>query len=398
MKIALIADTFPPLRTSGAVQLRDLARAFAAEGHAVTVLLPDSATGRPWVLEHVEGYRVLRLRAPRIKDVSYVRRTAGEFIMPFAMLRQLRRSPLGAQKWDGIVWYAPSIFFGPLVKALKATSRCRGYLIIRDIFPEWAVDMGLMGRGLPYRVFSAVARYQYAVADVIGVQTDGNRGYFTEWQRGDGRQLEVLQNWLADTPRSSCSIAIEKSRLAGRKILVYAGNMGAAQGVGIFLDVADRLRARNDIGFLFVGRGRDAQPLAAEAQARGLDNVMFHEEIHPDEIPGLYAQCAAGLLALDPRHRSHNIPGKFLTYMQAGLPVLASINTGNDLAQMIRGARVGRVVEDGGVDTLAAMALELVAAGPNDPGLAERCRNLYRTRFSPEIAVQQVTTALARSR
>jgi hypothetical protein len=54
--------------------------------------------------------------------------------------------------------------------------------------------------------------------------------------------------------------------------------------------------------------------------------VVFHDEIHPDEIPGLYAQCHVGMVALDPRHKTHNIPGKFLTYMQSGLPVLANIN------------------------------------------------------------------------
>lgn len=77
-----------------------------------------------------------------------------------------------------MVWFGTrqSIFHGPLVSALKSRSNCKGYLIIRDIFPEWAVDMGLMGRGPPYRFFDAVAQYQYSVADVIGVQTPGNSG------------------------------------------------------------------------------------------------------------------------------------------------------------------------------------------------------------------------------
>jgi hypothetical protein len=110
-------------------------------------------------LEEFDGVQVLRLKAPRTKDIGYVRRTVGELVMPFAMLQQLRKSPLSGERWDGVVWYAPSIFHGPLASALKKSSGCKGYLIIRDIFPEWAVDMGLMGRGLPYRFFDAVARY-----------------------------------------------------------------------------------------------------------------------------------------------------------------------------------------------------------------------------------------------
>ena len=106
MRIALIADTFPPLRTSGAVQLRDLSREFVSQGHALTVMLPAAGLTQPWELEQMDGVQVLRLRAPRTKDIGYVRRTIGEFMMPFAMRRQLRRSPLASQRWDGVVWYA----------------------------------------------------------------------------------------------------------------------------------------------------------------------------------------------------------------------------------------------------------------------------------------------------
>ena len=394
MRVVLVADTFPPLRTSGAVQLRDLAQEFVRQGHTLTVTLPAAGLSAPWALEDSDGVQVLRLRAPKTKDINYVSRTINEFLMPFAMLCNLRKSPLAKERWDGVVWYAPSIFHGPLVNALKNASGCKGYLIIRDIFPEWAADMGLMGRGLPYKFFKAVANYQYSVADVIGVQTPGNEAYFENWRQHVGRRLEVLQNWLADAPAAGCSIDIAKTPLAGRKVFVYAGNMGVAQGMGILLDLAEKLIHRTDVGFLFVGRGSDVKKLAADAQSRGLRNVLFQDEIHPDEIPGLYAQCQVGLVALDPRHKSHNIPGKFLTYMQSGLPVLANINSGNDLAGIIRHENVGRVSENGNVDTLAQLALELIDSLGSDGGYKERCRTLYSRLFAPDTAVRQIVSAL----
>lgn len=394
MRIALIADTFPPFRTSGAVQLRDLSREFARQGHALTVLLPATDQTESWKLENADGVQILRLKAPRTKDIGYVRRTLAEFAMPFAMLRQLRKSPFANERWDGVVWYAPSIFHGPLASVLKRSSGCKGYLIIRDIFPEWAVDMGLMGRGLPYRLFDAVARYQYSVADVIGVQTPGNRKYFARWIEHKGRRLEVLQNWLDQPASRRCSIRIDETPLAGRKVLVYAGNMGVAQGMDILLDLAEKLRFRSDIGFLFVGRGSDAARLRQAAQMRRLDNVAFFDEIHPDEIPDLYAQCSAGIVALDPRHKSHNIPGKFLTYMQSGLPVLASVNAGNDLAQLIRDEQVGQVCESHLVEDLLRLTNALLAQIDEDIGLADRCGHLFRRQFSVEKAVQQIVAAL----
>jgi glycosyltransferase involved in cell wall biosynthesis len=394
MRIVLIADVFPPLRSSGAVQLRDLSREFVRQGNEVTVLVASPELAADWQLDLIDGMQVLRLRTPKTKDVGYVRRTIGEFLMPYAMLRNLKRSKLAGERWDGVVWYSPSIFLGPIVNVLKRASKCPSYLIVRDIFPEWAVDMGLMGRGLPYRFFKAIANYQYSVADVIGVQTAGNLEYFAGAPAGRSARVEVLHNWLANAPDAGCRIQIADTPLAGRKIFVYAGNMGIAQGMGILLDLAERLKSRNDIGFLFVGRGSDAMRLREAAAARGLDNTVFFDEIDPDEIPGLYAQCHAGLVALDPRHKSHNIPGKFLTYMQSGLPVLASINPGNDLVELIKEKRVGAVCTETAPDLLAALAAELIDQSERDPKMNARCQALAKDMFSAEAAVMQVTASL----
>jgi glycosyltransferase involved in cell wall biosynthesis len=391
------------MRTSGAVQLRDLSQEFVRQGHEVTVMIPTSGLADDWQMADCKGVQIIRLKAPKTKDIDYLRRTIGEFLMPFAMQRNLRKSPLATMRWDGVVWYSPTIFLGPMANALKKSSACRSYLIIRDIFPQWAVDMGLMGRGLPYRLFKEIERFQYSVADVIGVQTPANMAYLDVWAQKPDRRVEVLQNWLADAPNVGCSINVAAGALAGRTIFVYAGNMGVAQGMDVLLDVAERLRNRTDVGFLFVGRGSDAKRLRADSDKRGLDNVAFFDEIDPTEIPGLYAQCHVGIVALDPRHRTHNIPGKFLSYMQADLPVLASINPGNDLAGMIESEGVGRVCTDHSVDTLQRLALELVdeivaarrTQSTGNADVSKRCKALSARLFSPETAVRQIVAALA---
>jgi len=393
MRIVLIADTYPPMRSSGAVQLRDLSLEMVRQGHKPTVMIPAPEINQPWLLEDIGGVQVLRLKAPKTKDIDYIRRTIGEFLMPFAMLRSLRKSPLSDVCWDGVVWYSPTIFLGPIANALKKASECRSYLIIRDIFPEWAVDMGLLGRGLPYRFFKAIERYQYSVANVIGVQTPANLPYFDAWVTRYGRQVEVLQNWLADAPDTGCSIKVTETPLAGRTIFVYAGNMGAAQGMDILLELAERLQNIKEIGFLFVGRGSDARRLRIDASARRLENVLFFDEIDPNEVPGLYAQCNVGLVALDPRHKTHNIPGKFLSYMLAGLPVLASVNSGNDLVGLIEKEMVGQVCTDTSVDALETKALSLVSDIMIDEDFEKRCKGLASRLFSPQSAVAQIVEA-----
>jgi len=397
LRLVLVTDAFPPMRSSGAVQVRDLSLELARQGHEVTVVAPSPDLQEVLRVEDYSDVRVIRVRVPQIRVASYVRRTIAEAMMPIYVLWGLYRSGLHkGGDWSGVVCYAPSLFLGPIAKALKTANRCPSYLIIRDIFPQWALDMGLMGRGIPYYTLKLVERYLYASADVIGVQTAGNLPYFSGWLTSkQGRRLEVLQNWLCEASDQGCSINLEGSSFAGRKVIVYAGNMGRAQGMDIVLDLAEAVCDDESIGFLLVGRGSEAPRLRRECSERGLDNVLFFDEIEPVEIPGLYAQCDIGLVVLDPRHKTHNIPGKFLSYMQRGLPVLATINPGNDLVGLIREKNVGIVSQAGDVVSLREGLYALLQRLEGDSSISSRCRMLWSEMFSAEIVAGQVVNALS---
>jgi glycosyltransferase involved in cell wall biosynthesis len=395
LQIAMISTDYPPLRTSAAVQLRDLAQQFVALGHRPVMIVPSPMSDQPWVVERLEGIEVLRVAAPPTRAQTFFRRAIAEMWLPFAMLRNVRKSPFRSAKWDLLVWYSPPIFFGPLIWALRRTSGARTYLILRDIFPEWAVDLGLVRRGPVHLVFKAIAALQYAAAEVIGVQTPSNLGFLSRWTRSKRRRIEVLHNWLAITPDVGCSIAIEKTELAGRKIFVYIGNMGVAQGMDIFIELIQSLRHRDDLGFLFVGRGSEFAKLEAEKASRELNNVLFFAEIDSSEIPGLLAQCHVGLVALHPDHKTHNIPGKFVSYVQYGLPVLARVNGGTDLERLIEDEGVGRVYAGNSVGELKRRAEELADDDILRHAMSERGRQLGRRMFSAETAARQIVALLA---
>lgn len=393
MRLAIVADVFPPLCSSGAVQLRDLAIELKSQGHKITVIVAMPGLGQPWAIEDMSGVQILRLKTLKTRDRNYIARSIAEFFMPFMMLRAFQQSPLEGAHFDGIIWYSPTIFLGYLVKALKKQSSCPSYLIIRDIFPEWAWEMKLIRSKLVYKCFKVIANYQYTQADVIGIQTPGNHQYFMTWKTHyPERRIEVLYNWLSSSQNIGSSIRIQNTKLANRKIFVYAGNIGVAQNISVFLKLAERFKDRIDLGFLFVGRGSESARLAE--QYKLLPNVLFCKEITPEEIPGLYAQCQVGLIALDPRHLSHNIPGKFLSYLRAGLPVLAYVNCGNELIGLINEYEVGAVIDsnanDEHIESAAIKALEL----SQNFEITARCKGLADRMFSSEKAAQQIVESL----
>ena len=388
-KVLLIAPHFPPLNSSAAVQLNDLALALSQQDVDLTVLVPSAAMTLPFKVDNGEGFQVLRLKALKFREVSNIRRVIAEFLTPFCMLWGLRQAKFNKSCWDGLIWYSPSIFFSPLVGSIKKKSGCKTYLIIRDIFPDWMVDLGLMKKRLPYYFLKWIESGQYRLADTIGVQTSSNLAYFEGKLNKD--RLEVLHNWLKRAPLIVSNFCMAETKLKGRKIFVYAGNMGVAQDIDVFLDLAKKMQFRKDVGFLFVGRGSEAYKV--EFLADSFDNILFYPEIDSREIPGLFAQCNFGMVSLNRKHKIHNIPGKFLSYISSNLPVLACVNKNNDLIDVIKSHNVGEVDTSYCSDTLLALADRLLVRSEKED-FAKKCFNLYIELFDPNIAASKIFKSL----
>jgi glycosyltransferase involved in cell wall biosynthesis len=390
MNLILIADAFPPSKTSAAIQLQDLSSEIICQGHTLTVILPDNNLKKSYQIEIRFGARIIRLKSPNTKSSNNYKRAINELLMPFCLYYKLRKSKLLNDKWDGIIWYSPSIFFGILVNKLKRKLNCKTYLILRDIFPQWAHDLGVLSKGPAYTFFSAIANYQYYVADKIGIQSPGNKLFLPEKHK---IKVEILNNWLANSEPRPTTININNTILANRKIFIYAGNMGVAQGMNTIINLAKSLNYRKDIGFLLIGRGTELENLKNSVIVAKLCNILFYDEVHPNELQDLYKSCFAGLISLDPRHKTHNIPGKFISYIQCGIPVLAKINPGNDLSDLIKREGIGEVCETEDINLLKESILNMIERFENDKSISNRCKELFQREFSVVKITRQLISS-----
>lgn len=397
MKLLIIADAFPPMRTSAAVHIYELATELIKQHHQVTVIIPSPLNQKSLVINHNNGIRLVSVLTPKVKDVRYFRRALAEYISPLIMYHRLRQSRVIEEKFDGLIWYSPTIFFGPLVSRLKKKYNCPTYLVLRDMFPDWAVDLGIMKKRLPYYFLKLVEYYQYKVANKIGVQAQGNFIYFENKIFKKFRpKIELLWTWVRPNgPIVECSIDLQKTHLAGRSIFVYAGNMGAAQDFDLIFDLIELYQDNFNVGFLFIGRGSKVSRLRQIARDRLLANIIFYDEIDPAEIPGLYAQCDIGLVSLDPRHRSHNIPGKFLSYMSSGIPVLARLNANNDLIKVINDNNVGHCYTGNDVLEFKFLSDQLLKKLETNHDFSSHCMRLAKNLFSAEKAAKQIVSSFS---
>jgi len=395
MKIVLLAIHYPPMKTSCAVQMRDLAIELLRLGHKPIVVTASEDINKSSITEKIDGIDIIRIKINEKKKDLYFNRGINEILLPLKVIIGIRKSKLTINDLDAIIWYSPTIFFGPVVSYLKRASRCPSYLILRDIFPEWALDLGILKKNLIYYFLNIFAKYQYSVANVIGVQTSSNLKYLEGWSKKSKRKIEVLNNWLSPINEKKINISLDNTNLFGRKLFVYAGNMGIAQGLDVFIELAADLKSRKDLGFLFVGRGSEVNKLKKLSALKKLDNILFFDEINPDEVPSLLKMCHVGLISLDLRHKSHNIPGKFLTYLQAGLPVLAKINPGTDLQNIIEKENVGIVYTYDTVNNFRILAQKIIDDEKNYKIMSDLCRSLYYKMFSTSKITNKIMSSLS---
>jgi glycosyltransferase involved in cell wall biosynthesis len=390
MRILILIDCYVPSTKSGAKQMHDLAKAFSRLNHQVIVATPDDKILRGSSIAVEDGITVLRVRTGRIKGAPKIVRGLNEASLSSVLWRRGKEF-FETNPCDLIVYYSPTIFFGALVRKLKRLYRCPSYLILRDIFPQWAVDTGVLRKGLAYRFFRGKELKQYAAADVIGVQSPANLRYFTETGLEGRYRLDVLYNWASlgekDMPASNYRDLLG---LRDKVVFFYGGNIGVAQDMDNIVRLARALQDRQEIHFLIVGDGSEVPRLSGQITAEKLINITIHGPVSQEEYSAMLSEFDVGLITLDSKLKTQNFPGKMFGYMFHGIPVLASINQGNDLKETVESHEAGLVSLNGDDHLFYEHALELA----ENPKLRERLgrngRTLLEKQFSVDKTAEQI--------
>lgn len=395
MKILYLVDSYYPEIRSATRLARDLVREFTAHGHHVTLLTPSPELRVPMTEEWQEGVRIVRVRSGPTKGVNRVTRAINEIRLSAGIWRHAGTF-LKANPHDLIVSYSPTIFFGDLVRRLKRLWGAGTYLILRDLFPQWAVDAGVLSRRSPvYWYFDHKARSQYAVADVIGVQSVGDLAHFAD----SGARVEVLYNWLKpELPGPDGVDRRAKYGVGNRFVFFYGGNIGVAQNLDLVVRLAQELADNPRAHILLVGDGNEARRLSVEIASRGLKNIAIHPSVPEDEYFRLLAEMDVGLISLDPRLTNNNFPAKLLGYLALGKPVLAALNPGHELFGLLSQSETGLCALATDDRTFHANARRLLDDPREARRLGENGPGLLASRFSATAAAGQIAAHFSRVR
>lgn len=400
MRIVIVADSFPPLNNSAAVLVFSLVEALAGLEHQLLVITPSFDIEKSHVEDDYGTFKLLRIRCGKIKSHHKFMRGLSELSLFFTFPYKYKKTLYALNQWDAVIWYSPSIFLSGLVRHLKKRSK-NSYLILRDIVPGWMLDIGLMKKGPSYFFLKWFEKYQYKLADVIGVQSPGNKRYIEELNLPNLKALEVLPNWMPSISTAYhfsgadySHADLQRTVLAERKVLIYAGNLGEAQGIENFAQLLFAMKGKLSLGFLVIGRGSKKEWLQEYVKSHQIQNVLILDEVNLMTLSIYYAQCCAGLVFLDPAHQSHNIPGKFISYLEASLPVAACVNSNNDLIDIIKDNKLGFATDN--VNQLSTKLNRYVESIEGDKSYKSRARDFYEAHYQPNAIAKQIISTISK--
>ena len=394
MRLAIITDDYLPLSTLvHAKMLHELALQLTNNGHEpviVTPGLPDQS--KRLVIDSVDGITVWRFRNGRTRGVSKITRALNETLLSFNAWRAIRKE-VEATPFDGVIYYSPSIFFGWLVKKIKVKNRCASYLVLRDLFPQWAIDEKLIKQGsLIEKYFRFFETLNYTAADLIGLMSPKNMELFNH-ENKNRFNTHVLFNWADTTlPELQAEKLDLRSKLGleGKVIFFYGGNIGHAQDMANLMRLAVSLKNNEDIHFLFIGQGDEIDLVKRTIKRNFLVNTTFLPSVSQEEFKHVLRQVDVGLFSLAYSHKTHNFPGKLLGYMLESIPILGSVNPGNDLNDIISSAGAGYVFVNGEDDALRGAAIELASNSKLRQSLGHNANDLLNHSFSVESAANDI--------
>ncbi|HVG20861.1 MAG TPA: glycosyltransferase family 4 protein [Blastocatellia bacterium] len=397
MHTLLIHQGFASPNEPGGTRHFELARRAVERGHRFTVVASDisyitaSRTGSVKADEMIEGIRVLRAFTHRSLHGGFIGRLFS--FISFAASSIVKA--LGAGKVDLVMGTSPPIFQAASAWLVAALRRRPLLLEIRDLWPEFAIDMGILKNPVLIRLSRWLERFLYSRATHLLV----NSPAYVDYLRGKGvppSKITLLPNGVDPQmfdPAGDGNGLRRKLDLDGKFVVVYAGAIGPANDLGVLLDAASGLREEQRIRFLIVGDGKERRRLQAQAEAHQLENVMF-VGAQPKQEMRHYLASADACVAILQNIRMFRMtyPNKVFDYMAAGRPVLLAID--GVIRQVVEAARAGIYVPPGDPEALAEAVRHLAANVEEREAMSRRGRSYVEKHFNRADQSGQFTRLL----
>ena len=376
MKVLYISSTHAGMHDSSIYY--DLMQTFVEQGHDVTIAYAKEKR----LNEETKLYSQNNIRYLGIKTGNFSKNKnlieKGISLLTLDPLFSLAlKKYLPHESFDLVLYSTPPITFIRTLKYLKKSSKdVFIYLMLKDIFPQNAVDIEMMKENsLIHQFFRKKEKKLYQLVDYVGVMSAANKDYFIKHNPKHKDRVEVLPNAIKlreiTLNYTKEDFGIDKNKLA----IVYGGNLGYPQAIDYMVECAKSLENEPNVQFIVAGTGSRQDLIEEYIKNEKPQNFLYLGQLPKDKYDELVYNCDVGLIFLDHRFTIPNYPQRLLSYMQAKLPIIAATDVNTDIGKLAVEHDYGLFVESNDVDGFKQAVLTLA----NNKELKEKMgQNAYQ--------------------
>mgnify|MGYP000756293194 FL=1 len=339
----------------------DLMREFVRHGHTMYIVVPaERRFHQPTEMLDGGNVKILRVWTFNIQKSNLIEKGIGTLLLEYQYQKAIQKYWKNA-KFDLILYSTPPITFNKVIAALKKKG-AKTYLLLKDIFPQNAVDLGMFSKdSFLYRMFRKKEERLYQLSDYIGCMSPANVDYVLMHNREvDTCRVEVCPNSieLCRGEERLCpnEALLQKLSIPIDKILfIYGGNLGRPQGIDFLIEVLAANEKRNDSFFIIVGNGTEFMKIKLWFDQNTPHNACLLSSLPKQEYDSLVRVCDIGLIFLDRRFTIPNFPSRLLSYLENRMPVLMATDKNTDIGEIAKINGFGLWTESGNIETYMEM-------------------------------------------
>lgn len=410
---------------------QDLMRKFRDEGHRVYIVQSSERRfEQETKLVEKKGVHILNVKTLNIQKTNVVEKGIGTLLIESQFTSAIKKY-LSDVKFDLVLYSTPPITFPKVIAYLKRQNpQAMTYLLLKDIFPQNAIDLGMMSKtgvkGVLYRFFRRKEKKLYALCDYIGCMSPANVEYVVKHNpEVDPAKVEVAPNSVDlnvnanfnDNGKPSTvnrQLIREKYGLPTDKpIFIYGGNLGKPQGIPFLMECLEASAGRTDCHFVVIGTGTELPKLkawyenlnvslnlndndrSAEGRLQGKNlNVTVMEGLPKAEYDELVRSCDVGLIFLDHRFTIPNFPSRLLSYLENGMPVLCATDPNTDMGRIAEENGFGFWCESNSVEAFTAILDRMIAA--DRKAMGEKGYEFLKANYTVENTYNAIVSHVQR--
>ena len=370
----------------------DLMRKFRDEGHNVYIVTPyERQFALPTSLSEVDGIHLLGVRTLNIQKTNIIEKGIGTILLETQFNRAIKKY-LSHVNFDLILYSTPPITFTDVVRNLKkGTSSAISYLLLKDIFPQNAVDLGMFSKNsLIYWYFRQKEIGLYKHADYIGCMSPANVEFVLRHNSFlVHERVEIAPNSI-ELKKDPINIDRESIRKKydlpiDRPIFIYGGNLGKPQGIDFLIQCLNANCQRNDCHFLIVGNGTEYHKLENWFINTKTDNVSLFPRLPKEDYDALVQSCDIGLIFLDHRFQIPNYPSRLLSYLEYKMPIIAATDINTDIGTIAEKNGYGYCCESKYVESFTACVNKYITTPDTIRKMGERGYQFLLDNYQVDI-------------